>query len=24
VWKIVHEHSSLPIDLESGKGIFSR
>jgi uncharacterized protein (TIGR02246 family) len=23
-WKIIHEHSSLPIDMESGKGIFSR
>lgn len=22
-WKIAHEHSSLPIDMESGKGIFS-
>jgi ketosteroid isomerase-like protein len=21
-WKVVHEHSSLPIDLGSGKGIF--
>lgn len=24
MWKIVHEHTSLPIDLETGKGIFSR
>jgi len=23
LWKIVHEHTSLPIDMESGKGIFS-
>ena len=23
-WKVVHEHSSLPIDLGSGKGIFER
>ena len=23
VWKIAHEHSSLPIDLETGKGMFS-
>lgn len=24
LWKIVHEHSSLPIDMESGKAIFSQ
>lgn len=23
-WKIIHEHASLPIDLETGKGIFTR
>lgn len=23
-WKVVHEHTSLPIDLGSGKGIFER
>ncbi|MBG6060125.1 uncharacterized protein (TIGR02246 family) [Cryobacterium sp. MP_M5] len=23
-WKVVHEHTSLPIDLASGRGIFSR
>ncbi|WP_059389825.1 nuclear transport factor 2 family protein [Arthrobacter sp. Hiyo1] len=22
-WKISHEHSSLPIDMETGKGIFT-
>jgi uncharacterized protein (TIGR02246 family) len=24
VWKIVHEHTSLPIDMESGTALFSR
>jgi len=23
VWKIAHEHSSLPIDMPTGKGIFT-
>jgi ketosteroid isomerase-like protein len=23
-WKIIHQHTSLPIDLETAKGIFKR
>jgi hypothetical protein len=24
VWSVVHEHTSLPIDMESGAALFSR